>query len=166
MKENKGFSLLELVIAMAVSMLVIGSIASFMYFCTSNYRRTSEETVLMQEAQTIRNQLENLILEADNVKYDPAADTLKIQQKDTYYIISLDRGDHTLQFEKVPYGGTETGDKKLFGKYVEELQVVDTGAGDVNNRIEFSFTLMLHDSTYVVKNNSILLRNRLKPMAS
>jgi prepilin-type N-terminal cleavage/methylation domain-containing protein len=166
MRNNKGFTLVELIIAMAVSTIVIGSIASFMYYCTANYRRTNEETALQMEAQTIRNQLENLILEADNVKFDPATDTLRIKQSNNLYIISLNGASHTLLFEKVPYGGTESGDKKLFGKYVEDLQVVDTGTGDTNNRIKFSFVLKLHDSTYAVENNSIRLRNRIKPMAS
>ncbi len=165
-KDSKGFTIVELIIAMAVSMIVIGSIASFLYYCSGNYRRTNEEITLQMEAQSIQNQLENLILEAENVKFEPATDTLRIKQREVLYIITLDSSSHTLVFEKVSYGGTQSGDWKLFGRYVEGLQVVDTGSDNKNNRIEFSLRLQLNDCTYTVQEISIMLRNRIQPMDS
>ncbi len=165
-EKNRGFTLLELVIAIAISSLIVGSVAAFLCSSTSHYRRTKEEISLQMEAQLILNQLDNLMMEAENVKFDAASKTLKVKHGDVLYVITLDSSTHTLLFEKVPGGGSETGNSKLFGRYVEDLEVTDTGTGDNNNRIVISLQLKSDDQTYTIPGNVILLRNKIRAMDS
>lgn len=162
--ENKGFTLLELVIAIAISILVVGSIASFLCISTGHYRRTEEEINLQMEAQLILNQLEKLMLEAENVKFDSATGTLRIKQSDALYIITHDPAAHELMFEKVDAGDSETGSRTLFGRFVEDLEVTDTGDEDSNNQIRISLTLRSNDNTYELPGIILLLRNKIRAM--
>lgn len=163
-KENSGFTILELVIAITISVLIVGSVASFLCNSTGHYRRTEEEIGLQMEAQLILNQLENLVLEAENVKFDSAAKTLRIKQTDALYIITLDAAVQELLFEKVAVGGSETGNKKLLGRFVEDLEVIDTGEEDSNNRIRISLSLRSNDNTYEPPDFVILIRNKIRTM--
>ena len=164
LKENKGSTLLELVIAITISILVLGTVAFFLCNSTGHYRRTREEINLQMEAQLILNQLENLILEAENVKFDSATDTLRIKQSDALYIITLNSVAHELMFEKVAVGGAETGNRQLFGRFVEELKVTDTGEEDSNDQIRISLSLRSNDSIYELPGNIIWLRNKIRRM--
>lgn len=159
---NKGFTLIELIISMAVATVVIGSLAFFMWSSTLNYRFSKEEINLQMEAQTIVNQLEHLILEANNVKFDPLEQKLMIQQSDCLYIIIHNATDHTLKYEKVPIGGTPSGITELFGQYIESLYVVDTGSDDKNKKIEITLELKNNKQTYKVLSNVVIIRNRIR----
>lgn len=68
--DNKGFTLVELMISMAISVIVIASIAYFMNYSSKNYKSANDEVILQTEAQAILNQLNDLIIEASNVKFD------------------------------------------------------------------------------------------------
>ncbi len=165
-EENKGFTIPELVIAVAISILIAGSVAVFLYAGSSHYRRTKEEISLQMEAQLILSQMNELILEAENVKFDAASDTLRIKHCDLMYIITLNRADQTLLFEKVTDGGSETGKQSLFGRYVEELQVEDTGIGDRKQQIRIFLQLQYKDQSYTVPDYIILLRNQVRALDS
>ncbi|HKL80551.1 MAG TPA: prepilin-type N-terminal cleavage/methylation domain-containing protein [Mobilitalea sp.] len=159
---NKGFTLIELIISMAVAAVVIGSLAFFMWSSTLNYRFSKEEINLQMEAQTIVNQLEHLILEANNVKFDQLEEKLMIQQSDYLYIISHNTNDHTLEYEKVPVGATPSGITELFGQYIDSLFVVDTGSDDTNKKIEITLELKSNKQTYKVSDNVVIIRNRIR----
>jgi len=163
--DNKGFTLVELLIAMAISVIVIASIAYFMNYSSKNYRNSNDEVTLQTEAQTILNQLSDLIMEASNVKFDDANDKLIIYQKDANeeFIISFDSANHRLMFEKNVYKGVELiANQKIFGQYVVSFQVKDTGTDDSNKEIEISFDLKKDTKTYSVQNSIVTLRNRIK----
>lgn len=64
-KDNKGTSLVELVIALMISSIVILMIIFFLNSTSKYFRRTNDDVNLQMEAQTIINQLSNLIMEAE-----------------------------------------------------------------------------------------------------
>lgn len=163
-RNNKGFTLLELVISMAISLIIFGTITAFMGQSTRNYRRSNDEISLQLEAQLILNQLNELIMESNNVKFDIATNTLRMKQSDCVYVVTLNSVNHTLQFEKVLKGEVETGITELFGRYVEAFTIGDTGSGDNNFEIKVSFSLINNDITYIIENNVIKLRNKIKAM--
>lgn len=162
--NNKGISLVELVIGIAISAIVISILAMMMATSSNNYRTTSAEVSLQSEAQTILNQLETLVMEAYNVKYDSASGQLTIYQNDADYKITL-KSDHKLYFVKTPKPGT-AGSEELFGEYVDSFSVVDTGSGNQNKTIKISLTLQNGTKTYHVDNSLITLRNKIKTVNS
>ena len=60
--NDKGFSLVELIIAIAIGAIVSGSIAALMSFAVRNYRDQSVNTQMQYELQTNINQVMNEIM--------------------------------------------------------------------------------------------------------
>lgn len=166
--DNKGFSLIELIIAITISVFVLGIVASILWQSTNYYRRSSEDIILQMEAQTILNQLKDLIAEADCVAFDNTVEptVLKIQQgEELLYEISLSYVGKTLDFVRVikEVDGTISRTMpQLFGQYVEHFHVSDTGDGD--SSIKVSFTLQGEYTKYEVKESLVNLRNQVKPL--
>lgn len=167
--NNKGFTLIELIISVSISIILLGTVASLLWQSSNYYRRSNEEVALQMEAQTILNQLKELIGEADNVEYDSSSDPslLSIQQgENLLYEISFDNSLRTLTFVKVIKevdGSISRTDSQLFGKYVEDLLInsdLDVGL------VKISFTLRGDFSSYEVKESVINFRNKIKPMES
>lgn len=167
--NNKGFTLIELIIAIAISVVVLASLVSLIWQSTNYYRRSNEEIGLQMEAQSILNQLKDLIVEADNVRFDMTSDPhqLKIQQgPDVLYEIILN-SDNTLTFIKASKEVDNTisrSDPLLFGKYVLDFHAIEPSNNI--NAVKISFTLQGDYSTYRVKDSVINIRNKIKPMQS
>lgn len=141
-------------------LLVSSSILSLIVYSSRSYRKAQEELSLQVEAQTIINQLSDLLMEADNVKY--RTDALTIYHSDAKYIITLDSSTNELNYEKVKTGEFETGDKKLYGQYVVGMSVIDTGTNDKNKTIQVSIHLKKNQTEYSIVNHSVTLRNKIK----
>ncbi|WP_313133049.1 PulJ/GspJ family protein [Anaerocolumna sp.] len=162
-KDNRGFTFIEMLAVVSILAIVMVSLALIMSYSSRNYRNLNEEVALQTEAQMIMNQMNDLIIEGYNVKFDPKGE-LTIYQEDVIYVILLDITRHQLDFKKFTPDGTLIGNKELLGKYVEEFQVMDTGADDSNNQIQVSISLKKDNSTFELKNQVITLRNRIKPV--
>ena len=166
--NNKCFSLIELLIAISISIVVLGIVASFLWQTTNYYRRSSEEIALQMEAQTILNQLKDMIVEADCVVFDDTVDpiVLKIQHgEDLLYEISFSSSGKVLNFVRAVReadGSISRTTPQLFGQYVERFHTTDTVDGD--SFIKVSFTLQGDYSKYEVKDSLISLRNQIKPI--
>lgn len=160
--DNKGVTLIELIVAFSISVIVIGGIVFLMRNSTRNYREVNAEVSLQVEAQKIINQLNDLILEAYNVKYQDKQ--LKIYHKDTIYIITFDQDNNILLHEKVASGGETSGSQDLFGQYVIGFDVVDTGVDNRNNQLKISLELEYFNNRYRIEDHLITMRNRIKPV--
>ncbi|NLO08263.1 MAG: prepilin-type N-terminal cleavage/methylation domain-containing protein [Clostridiales bacterium] len=166
---NKGFTLIELIIAISISVVVLASLASLLWQSTNYYRRSNEEISLQMEAQTILNQLKDLIVEADNVEFDMTSDPqlLRIQQGlDKLYEISLN-SDNTLSFVRASKEADDSvsrTESQLFGMYVLDFHVIEPSPD--YNAVKISFTLQGEYSTYRVEESVINIRNQIKPMQS
>ncbi len=93
MKNNKGYSLVELIIAMAVFMIMFAQISAFMIFSQRLYVKDSGDVKLQTEAQQIIQQLEELLIDAQvsvavnnqvddmpsRVQNDPKSDPFKVK---------------------------------------------------------------------------------------
>lgn len=85
-KDNRGYTLIELVISMAVFVLVAGAILLFIYSGSRSYSFAKTEVDLQIEAQTLLGQMNTMILEADSAVFDDSdADkpVLTLYQVDT-----------------------------------------------------------------------------------
>jgi prepilin-type N-terminal cleavage/methylation domain-containing protein len=162
-KDNRGFTFIEMLAAVSILAIVMVSLAFIMSYSSRNYRSLNEEVTLQTEAQIIMNQMNDLIIEGYNVKFAPGGE-LTIYQEEVTYVILLDTINHQLDFKKFTPDGIQIGSKELLGKYVEDFQVMDTGADDSNNQIQVSLSLKKEKSTFQLKNQVITLRNKIKPV--
>lgn len=64
LKQNSGFTLIELVVSILVSSVVVLSAVLFLSVCLTNYRNTAAETELMMESQIAVNMIREVVMEA------------------------------------------------------------------------------------------------------
>lgn len=80
-KANKGFSLVELIIAVAILVIVVGSVCSFIVISSRNYANGNNDISVQQEAQLALNQMSDVIIDATRsinyVGYDSASQPFK-----------------------------------------------------------------------------------------
>lgn len=162
-KENSGFTLVELLVSISISALVLLSVTLIMDYSTRNYRNASAEVSLQTEAQIILNQMMDLIIEANNVKYDPSGE-LTIYYEDQIIMILLDGSKHQLDFVRYNLTGAQIGSKELVGRYVDGFSVIDTGVDNSNSQIKISLNLKNGSHAYEIKDQIITLRNQIKPV--
>lgn len=63
-KQNSGFTLIELIVSMLVSSVVILSAVLFLSVCLNTYRDTAQETDVMMESQIAVNVIREVLMEA------------------------------------------------------------------------------------------------------
>lgn len=63
--NEKGFSLVELLVSMAILLVVGTALISFLAHCINQYTRGNQETTLQMEAQTSQNQLQEMVLQTN-----------------------------------------------------------------------------------------------------
>lgn len=70
--DNRGFSLVELIIASAILAIVLAGVTSFMIIGTRNYSNANNEVTVQQEVQQAVNQIADAIIDASwSVGLDP-----------------------------------------------------------------------------------------------
>jgi prepilin-type N-terminal cleavage/methylation domain-containing protein len=70
-KENKGFTLIELIIAMAVAAILIAAVGYFLLVGSKAYESAKYEVDLQAEAQILMNQIKDSVLECNAIdNYD------------------------------------------------------------------------------------------------
>ena len=132
-KENKGYSLVELIVSVLVSTLVLMSVVAFISVAMNHYRRTGEELNLQVESQIAMNLIHDIVIETQedvvSMEIDVDGQTyqvIRILAKRTdknltgesigvlyHHFIVLDNEHHRLLFSKVketspdPYTGID-----------------------------------------------------------
>lgn len=62
--NNRGFSLVELIVGIAILVIVSGAALGFMMTSTKTYKNVSDDVDLQEEAQIVMNQLETMVQNA------------------------------------------------------------------------------------------------------
>lgn len=88
---SRGFTLIELVVSIAIIGMLAASIAVIMSISMKSFRSTNDEIRIQQEVQTAVNQMNDILMEAVNIRS-----------------LSLDGGNHMWAIET---HGTYYGDK-------------------------------------------------------
>lgn len=80
-KQNSGFSLVELIIAIAILVIVTGAVCSFIIITSRNYANGNNDISVQQEAQLALNQMSDVIIDATQsinyVGYDESNQPVK-----------------------------------------------------------------------------------------
>lgn len=79
-KDNRGFTLVELIITMAVMTIVAGAIGVLMMQGSKSYSSAKSELDLQMESQTLLAQLNTMIMESNSAHYDDTNHILTLYQ--------------------------------------------------------------------------------------
>jgi type II secretory pathway pseudopilin PulG len=166
--NNGGFTLIELIISTAISIIVFILAAGLMDFSSGNYKAASEDISLQMEAQLILNQLDDFIMQSTNVKVN--GNELIIYQHDRNYKIQItfDPINHSLSYEKTEKTGgiIVSSGKQLFGQYVNSILIEDTGRNEAENTIKITLELQQDHISYSVVDHKVTIRNKIKDVSS
>ena len=168
-RNNRGISLLELVLAMTISMIVILMIVAFISTASRMFRKTSDDVNLQMEAQTAMSQIVNLVWEAKSIAGTEVSLTDKrylIDQPDTAdykdYVIILDSSEDVRELYLVQLAsGTDyltvipSKEVNLLSEYVTDFSITSEEAGRVQ-RIYLKLTL---GSKSYELSKKVILRN-------
>lgn len=160
--NNKGATLVELIIAMAVAAIVLSMIMYFIFGAAKSYQRTSDEVNLQLEAQTAINQISNIILEAREMEvypYDGLINPLTGELRYTFHcnnnefftfiFVEADRILYQVQTTGFAEARNATYNKQehLLAEYVKQLTITRI---DRNMSAEIELELALGSEEYQV----------------
>ncbi|MGN0485209.1 MAG: PilW family protein [Lachnospiraceae bacterium] len=78
---DRGFSLVELIVTMAILSVVGLAIVSFLSFCLNQYKKSHSEVGVQSKVQVVQNQIDNFMLNTNRAVYleknDPTKDAVK-----------------------------------------------------------------------------------------
>lgn len=140
--NNRGISLVELIVTMAIAAIVSLGIITFIITSYNQYRSQNSNINLQYEAQLTMNQLEDMILNASNgVSFDAATKTLTLYNQtskpqedgtvayeNVISVISWDESAHQLILTKYLYNPddgsrTPTSGNQLMAEYITDFEV-------------------------------------------
>jgi hypothetical protein len=163
--DNKGFSLVEIIIALAIIMVVSGSIISFLLAGSNSYSSVITSTDLQKEAQLVMNQISDIVISADQkVAFVGSTNTLEVTNEDSKYEISYNPTEKKLYYKKSNYGiSTRTYELQEEVPMAENVTsfsadvVKENGVSKVKVKISFE-----NNSKSYTKEEIITLRNEVK----
>jgi prepilin-type N-terminal cleavage/methylation domain-containing protein len=98
-KDTRGFSIVELICAVAILGAISTAIAGAMVVTANSYKNGTTEVGLQKETQFTANVIEGLLVDAtDSVDYYAASKTLVIKNTDYTHTISLDTATKALNY--------------------------------------------------------------------
>lgn len=172
-RNNKGITLLELIVSMAISIIVVLMIVSFINSSFRVFRGTNDLVQIQMEAQTSINQLINLAMESKAI----SDETEILAGKDfRYQIEDIDIYDYAIIWRKdykklylvelvppynymgdISFDNEEHFDQEyLLAEYVEDFSIHSVGGNEglKNIRVRMKFG----DEEYEIS-KEIVLRN-------
>lgn len=136
--DEKGFSLIELIVSMAILVIVGIAIMGFFTYSVGQYTRGNEETTMQVETQTTQNQLQEMLLQTSagvvtesmtlsDGNIHPGR-KLTLYTKDEsdrseYIQITFDDKEKELYYQEFQLDGSEKSEKQVFASNITDWKV-------------------------------------------
>ena len=104
LKDNRGLTLVEMLISFAILSMMMVAVFAFMSNMTTQYQNSNNEVTVQNEVQTLMQQLENYIIDA-NVDVEWDGTNLYVLSDDEFCVITYNSADQSLK-----YSGFDSGD--------------------------------------------------------
>lgn len=100
-KTNKGYTLTELLVAMAILSVVILSIIAIMRSSSVTYKNALFDVEVQEDAQLVCNQLEELFCDADSINFNPSENVYSVSKgSEGTYSVKFDDTTNQLVVKK------------------------------------------------------------------
>lgn len=140
MKDNKGFTLIELIVILGLATIVMGTVMSFFIANYRSYNRLNTESDLQYQSQQIINFMTDKILEAKEYKAVDGKHKFNVDNKWIFFWAESDKlmfgdednpvgdtiGSNILEFEISPLGANEVLIKLTLQKDKIEVEASQT----------------------------------------
>lgn len=137
--QNKGFSLVELIITIAILSVVGGSVTAFVLVAQRNYERGTTETELQYEAQVVVNHLNDIVMDCGK-GITLEAESLFVYDTDIIYEISWEKEEEKLYMSTYDINEVLIEEDVLLADYVTDFDV-DLSEMVDNRTVSFSLEL-------------------------
>lgn len=137
-QNNRGLSLVELIIAVTVSLIVLGAVTLFMYSAQKSYKLAAETIDLQVEAQLLMEQLGNWIMESNHVEVVTDAATGVIGEILVLYDIPQNNGKAEADWVPSGYtaGDTSAAKRIIWAKdgklYMKKITGIANAAAEID----------------------------------
>lgn len=149
-KNQKGFSLVELLCTIAIFSIVITSVGTVMVVSARSYQNGNVELDLQQQAQITSNLLTNLIIDSDEV-VQASGDTLTVRKVESgvtvTYQIYYSSGDNTIYYTS---SADAASTPRVLAEYVSGFTVNQDAGGNVDFALKFTENSRNYESDYHV----------------
>ncbi|MGN0326562.1 MAG: prepilin-type N-terminal cleavage/methylation domain-containing protein [Lachnospiraceae bacterium] len=170
MKNNKGYTLVELLISLALLAIIMLEIFGVMQNSSKLYSNGTYEVELQTEAQQVIQQLNELMIDANHsisANYNPttSSNDITISNNDAIYTIALSKDDPADEYGMLYYtkqdlsGGTSTPGPIPMAEYVNSISL-NMLEYERNNFVTLSVSMNNGKYSYVA-NQAIYLRNEI-----
>lgn len=151
-KSHKGFSLVEIICAVAILSIVITGAGSAMVISARSYQRSNTELDLQQQAQITANLLTNLIIDSNRIEIFDGGKTLTIAKDEPAisYKITLDEETNELKYEE-----NDSGDEKTLADHINDFSIERVS----ENNYDFSLEVISTDGKTFSSDYHVTPRN-------
>lgn len=188
LKDNRGLTLVEMLVSFAILSIMMVAVFQFMSMMTKQYQNSNNEITVQNEVQTLMQQLENYIIDADmGVELDEGTYyDLYVMSSDGFCVISYDGSedvrelyyydyttywkDNSITVTKETaysvasaYHSGYTATKNLLAEYVATFKLVDPLSETLNaenNYVALEIRIEKTNRSYTATKN-IYLRNQI-----
>lgn len=181
LKDNRGLTLVEMLISFAILSMMMVAVFAFMANMTKQYQNSNNEVTVQNEVQTLMQQLENYIIDA-NMGVEVDGNDLYVMSEDEFCVISYDdeclyysgydssdlsedynnaTKDTVCDAAKAIYSSS---DRDLLAEYVTAF-VATTSFTSETNYVSLEITIEKTSRSYTATKN-IYLRNQIVPTVS
>lgn len=154
-RDNKGLTIVELIVAIAILAIAGIAITNFMTVGTRSFFDSRTETDLQKEAQLAMNLIEDHLVDANKRVYSANEDELVIENDErdgsvTSKKISCDKENKQLYYSD----NVEASEPEILAEYVEEFKVTTIST----NNVDLEITFKNNEREYIATKN-VTLRN-------
>jgi len=180
-KNQGGYSLVELIVAIAIMVIVGVAVTSFLITEINNYRNARAETSVQYEAQLTNNQIHDMLIDVTaGLSYKTTGDTGSRESKLYFYdwddstgvqknivsIVTWKEADQQLNYVSYEYDGTDiTGveetNNQLMAEYVTDFEVTLPDENSNSRQVSYSLSFAKDGKTYSTQ-NTVTLRNDVR----